>query len=367
MLAGDPRMRRAPLEPDRQAAEGPGSPVKTVLVTGGAGYIGSALVRGLLADGLRVRALDLLLKGDAGIRALYTNPDFELIRGDVRRAEPVVRALHGVDAVIHLAGVAGESACRRDPKAAVESNVAATSLLAEVCRGIGIARLGLASTLDVYGRRERTVDERSDAEPASLFAATKVDAERLVLAAGDGQLHPVVFRLGDVFGVDVHPEYEKGLNRMTSLAWRRGRIIHPRPSAPVYRTHVSDVCAVMRQALVCRAEVVAGEIFNVGCEQMRFTADEVALLLAEAAPQLGPAGSIMAKLPAPAVSFQKLRARFGIACRGSLRQGLAELLVHLRRGGPDAGSRRPAMHSRLPPAELAAARFYHGDEVGRLE
>ena len=260
MMAGETGMRCAPPEKERQAPMSAGRTSKRRWVTGGAGT-GAALVRGLLADGLRVRVLDSLLKGDAGIRALYTNPDFELIRGDVRSLEPVVRAVQGVDAVIHLAERPG-GLPRRDQKAAIEINVAATSLLTEVCRGTGVARLALASTLEVYGRRERRWMKHRRRSRKSLFAATKVDAERLVLAAGDGGLHPVVFRLGEVFGADVHADFERGLNRMAALAWRRGRIADRAGARPIYRTHVGDVCAVLRQALVCRAEIIAGTDFQ---------------------------------------------------------------------------------------------------------
>ena len=358
MIAGDPHMRCAPPEPAREATDDARRKIRCVLVTGGAGYIGSSLVRGLLGDGLRVRALDSLSRGDAGIRALYTNPDFELIRGDIRRVEPVVRAVRGVDAVIHLAGVAGQRACRQDPTAAIEINVAATSLLTEVCRGMGVARLALASTLDVYGTREREVDETSEPAPAGLFAATHVDAERLALAAGDAALHVVVFRLAEVFGVDGHADFDKGLNRMVGAAWRTGRIGARPGGRPIYRTHISDVCAVMRQALVSRAEVVAGEIFNVGCEQMRFTASEIGELLAESAPHLRRMDvEARAEAAGATVSFQKLRSRFGVTCRVSASQGLAELLLHLRRGGPSVGPRRPTPTTAYPPAELAAPRF----------
>jgi hypothetical protein len=118
------------------------------------------------------------------------------------------------------------------------------------------------------------------------------------------------------------------------------------------------VCVVLRQALVSRAEVIAGEIFNVGCEQMRFTRSDITALLAEAAPDLQRSvGKTMPDRPAPTVSFQKLKSRLGVACRGSMRQGLAELLLHLRRGGALASRRSVAPTAQWPVAELAAARF----------
>lgn len=336
-------------------------------MTGGAGYIGSNLVRGLLEDGVRVRVLDSLRKGDRGIRALYTNSDFQLFLGDLRRPEDVVRATRGVDAVIHLGAVSSAADCRRERAFVVETNLAATSLLTDVCRGLGVPRLVFGSSLDVYGRRRREVDETAPPRPQTLFAATKLDAERTILAAADEHFFPVAFRLGEVFGAEAQADFSSGLNRLVARAWRSG-ITPKRPaSRPIYRTHVSDVCAVLRQALVSHPAVIGGEAFNVGCEQMRFTDAQVIALLAEAAPELEhaevPGENVSAQ--GPAVSFRKLRSRMGVSCRGALRQGLAELLLHLRRGEALAAPKRPAGSERLPAAELAAARFLRAGEAGR--
>jgi nucleoside-diphosphate-sugar epimerase len=317
--------------------------VRSVLVTGGAGYIGSTLVRGLLSDGLRVRVLDSLLRGDAGIRALYTNPDFELLRGDVRRPEAVVRAVSGVDAVIHLAAAEGERVCRANSAAAIETNVEATALLAEVCRGLGVARLALASTLEVYGRSNRHVDETAEPEPAGLYAATKLDAERLALSAAADGPATVAFRMGEVFGV-------------VGAADDQDDAESPRAGAR-YRTHVADVCAVIRQALVCRAEVVAGQIFNVGETRMCHSDAEIAALLADLALDEGRGAEAPSEDPGPVISFEKLRTRFGAACLIPLRQGLSEMLAHRRRQGATLDVRRAPESLPAGLRAGAAARF----------
>ena len=115
----------------------PEAPVEKVLVIGGAGYIGSVLVRQLLDAGYEVRVLDLLLFGDGPIQELIDHPDFELMRGDFRHVDAVIHAVKGMDAVIHLGAIVGDPACALDEETTLQTNYAATALVTDVCRGYG--------------------------------------------------------------------------------------------------------------------------------------------------------------------------------------------------------------------------------------
>src|SRR5262249_30388530 len=101
----------------------------SVLVVGGAGYIGSLLVEQLLEKGYHVRVLDSLLYGDEPLRPVRRHPDFELIVGDCRNIQDVVRAVRGVESIIHLAAIVGDPACDQDRGPALETNYAATRML----------------------------------------------------------------------------------------------------------------------------------------------------------------------------------------------------------------------------------------------
>src|SRR3954466_6772884 len=103
-----------------------------ILVTGGAGYIGGCLVKGLVAFGHHVRVLDSLLYGDAGIRAAIGHPRLEMIVGDIRGQKTVRRSLEGVGTVVHLAALVGDPACALLPDLAVAVNQDATGLLLEL-------------------------------------------------------------------------------------------------------------------------------------------------------------------------------------------------------------------------------------------
>src|SRR5262249_54148874 len=132
--------------------------IRNVLVIGGGGYIGSILVRKLLDRGYHVTVLDAMLFGDESIRDLYNQPNFALIRGDIRDVGSVVSALQYADAVVHLAGLVGDPACAFDEKLTLEINLASTRMIAEAACAVGVQRFIFASTCSVYGASDGILD-----------------------------------------------------------------------------------------------------------------------------------------------------------------------------------------------------------------
>ena len=152
-----------------------------MLVVGGAGYIGSLLVERLLEKGYRVRVLDSLLYGDEALRPVRHHRDFELIVGDCRNIQDVVRAVRGMESIIHLAAIVGDPACDQDHASALETNYAATRMLIEIAKGHGVSRVLFASSCSVYGATDIEMDENAAVPPISLYGQTKVDSERALL------------------------------------------------------------------------------------------------------------------------------------------------------------------------------------------
>ncbi|RTL76653.1 MAG: SDR family oxidoreductase, partial [Bradyrhizobiaceae bacterium] len=148
-----------------------------VLVIGGAGYIGSALVEKLLNLGKHVTVLDALHYGDEPLARVAGHPGLTVIREDFRHIEALTRAMSGMGVVIHLGGLVGDPACAVDPELTIDINVTATKLVGEIAKACGAKRFIFASSCSVYGACDETVDETSHFNPQSLYARSKVASE----------------------------------------------------------------------------------------------------------------------------------------------------------------------------------------------
>ncbi len=251
------------------------SQIKKVLVIGGAGYIGSVLVRRLIEAGYKVRVMDILLYGDASIKELYQNENFEFMRGDCRNMQDVISALNGMDAVVHLGEIVGDSACSLNPDFTIEVNYIATKTLAEACSYGGINRFIFASSCSVYGVNDDELNEGSELNPVSLYAKCKVESERAILSIKDDYFSPVVLRFATVYGLSYRPRFDLVINLFTAKAIKEKKIEifggdQWRPFVSV--EDVADACLLSLRA---EDKVVKREIFNVGFNEQNYQLREI--------------------------------------------------------------------------------------------
>ena len=235
-----------------------------VLVVGGAGYIGSLLVDRLLEKGYRVRVLDSLLYGDEPLRPVRNHPEFELVVGDCRNIQDVVRAVRGVESIISLAAIVGDPACDQDRGPALETNYAATRMLIEIAKGHGVSRFLFASSCSVYGATDVEMDENAAVQPISLYGQTKVDSERALLDARNDTFHPTVLRFATVFGLGYRPRFDLVVNLLTAKARQEGVITIYNGEQWRPFIHVRDLVEATVRVLESPVRLVSGEVFNVG-------------------------------------------------------------------------------------------------------
>jgi nucleoside-diphosphate-sugar epimerase len=286
----------------------------------------------LLADGYLVRVLDTLDFGIEPLQELYGHPRFELLRGDCRQVEPVVRAVSGAAAVVHLGGIVGDPACAVNEKETLETNLGATRLLADACRALNVPRLVFASSCSVYGITDEIVDEGSPLRPVSLYAATKADSERLLLDRRDEHFHPIILRLGTAFGWSYRPRFDLIVNLLLARAvFEKKIVIHNGQQWRPF-VHVQDIARAFRTALRAPLPVASGEIFNVGDDALNFTLAQVAELITELIPGLAVECVENADLRNYRVCFDRIRRRLGFRCRVDLRTGLRGLQEALHGG-----------------------------------
>ena len=259
--------------------------IEEVLVVGGAGYIGSVLTRQLLAAGYRVRILDLHLFGDASIAELQGHSRLEVMHGDFRNVEDVVRALRGMDAVIHLAAIVGDPACAVDEETTIGVNYAAAKLIAELARANGISRFIFASTCSVYGASDELIDEKSPLNPVSLYATTKIDTEKAMMETADDVFQPTILRLATAYGWSHRPRFDLVANLLSARAVTHEEftIFNGEQWRPFVNTR--DIARAFVMVLESPLDRVGGEIFNVGDNDQNFTLKELGETVVRIAPR----------------------------------------------------------------------------------
>jgi len=237
-----------------------------ILVTGGAGYVGSTLCRELLAAGYRVRVLDRLMYGGKSLLNLFNHPRFELVWGDIRDRKTVQASLNGVCSVIHLAAIVGDIPCQQDPGLSVETNYRATVLLSEISQKIGVERFLFASTCSNYGITDTSTpaDEGRELNPVSLYAETKIDCERLLLQAAGPNFYPTVYRFATAYGLSGRTRFDLAVNSLTYEALKDRRIMVYAASTWRPYIHVMDMAKILIDGLGRPVDQVGGRVFNAG-------------------------------------------------------------------------------------------------------
>ena len=236
-------------------------PGRLVVVTGGAGYIGSVLCQRLLDRGYRVRILDRLYWGRGPIGAILE--EVELVEADVR--DMPATALDGVDAVIHLAGLSNDPTAEYDPEANWQMNAVATEALGRNCVDREVERLVFASSCSLYdGMPPGMHDERAPIEPRGAYATSKRYGEQALLGLVDDGLCPVMLRNGTVYGYSPRMRFDLVVNTFVKDALLKGELsLHGGGWMWRPLVDVRDVADAMIAAMEAPAELVRGEIFNV--------------------------------------------------------------------------------------------------------
>lgn len=261
--------------------------VKTVLLTGGAGYLGSVLCRQLLRKGYKVKVLDNLTYGQEGIKDLFKKKNFEFIEGDVRNISDITGAMEGADAVIHLAAIVGDPASGLDPKKTIEINYLSTKAVAEAAKFNQINRFLFVSTCSVYGASKNAKDQlKEDASlnPVSLYAETKIRSEEALLSLSDDNFMPTIFRFGTLYGASPRMRFDLVVNILTvrAVIAKKFSIFGGEQWRP--NLEVSDAGKACLLWLRSPIEKIAGEVFNVGVNEQNCKIIEIGKIVKKAVP-----------------------------------------------------------------------------------
>ncbi len=248
---------------------------RRVLVTGGAGYIGSIVVRRLLARGYSVCVVDNLRFGGATLAELIGHPRFSFHRMDVRNHAGMETVLSECDAVAHLAAIVGDPGCNAEPGLAHDVNLVASQALFELATKAGCKRFCFVSTCSNYGRMSDSdcmLDEDAPLAPISLYAETKVAVERYLLEhARSHSCVPTCLRFATAYGASPRVRFDLTVNEFTrELALGRELVVYGEHFWRPY-CHVDDLAEAVCMVLEAPKEKVAFEVFNVGDTEENYT------------------------------------------------------------------------------------------------
>jgi len=241
----------------------------TVLVTGGAGYVGSVLVPKLLADGHAVRVLDTYYFGSESLAANRNHPSFSEVRADLRDKVAVDRALLGCDAVIHLACISNDPSFELDPALGKSINYDAFRPLVQMSKKHGVKRFIYASSSSVYGiREEENVTEELELKPLTDYSKFKAMCEDVLREESEPGFTTLTLRPATVCGDSPRLRLDLTVNILTNLAYHKREITVFGGSQRRPNLHIQDMTDLYVQCLRWPAEMIDGKTYNAGWQNL---------------------------------------------------------------------------------------------------
>ncbi|MFP6751714.1 MAG: NAD(P)-dependent oxidoreductase [Pirellulaceae bacterium] len=248
-----------------------------VLVTGGAGYVGSVLIPQLLSSGHEVTVLDNLRYGGQTLLPHFCHEGFAFVKGDVGDAETVRSCVGEVDAVVHLAAIVGFPACLKYPEVAEMTNVQGTKNVSEAVSAN--QPLVFASTGSNYGKLEEICTEESPLNPVSFYAITKTQGEEIVMQTAGG----TVLRFATAFGASPRMRLDLLVNDFVHQAViNKQLIVYERGFRRTF-IHVRDMGRAIQFSLE-NYDRMKNNSYNVGHESLNYTKEDIAVAIRERVP-----------------------------------------------------------------------------------
>lgn len=310
---------------------------KKVLVTGGAGYIGSVLVRLLLEKGYHVRVLDNLSFGGEPILDLLNRSDFEFVKGDVRDEAVVADAMKGIDFVAHLASIVGDPACAVNPDLTRSVNIDGSVNLYTQAEAADVKKFVFASTCSNYGKMkdpDSFVNEASELAPVSLYAETKVFVEKYLLGQpATNTCKPTCLRFSTVYGLSLRPRFDLTVNEFAKeLALGRELVIFGEQFWRPY-CHVVDLARSVIAVFEAEAEKVSFDVFNVGDTEENYQKKMIVDVILKRLPDAKV--KYVSKNEDPRdyrVSFEKIKSKIGFEITKKVPEGVDQIIKSVRDG-----------------------------------
>jgi nucleoside-diphosphate-sugar epimerase len=313
-----------------------------VVITGGAGYIGSLLTSELLRANYRVTVLDSLLFGGESLVPFLYHPNFHFVKADVTEPRSLKDSLKDgwqkPDVVVHLAAIVGFPACQAvGRQVAWRYNVEATKMVFGQAVDLGAERFVFSSTYSNYGLSPEgnPVSEESPLNPQSLYAETKIASEEFLLRQKETSCAPLIFRFATLYGISPRTRFDLIVNQFVLEAFtRRQLIIYQRGYSRSF-VHIRDTVRGVIMGLEAERSKICGEVFNLGTDNGNYSKDDIVRLVLKRIPETVVEykdltfGGDMRDIT---VSFAKIKNVLGFDTTLDVDDGIRELLFALKTG-----------------------------------
>ena len=336
--------------------------LNSILITGGAGYVGSVLARKLVSLGYDVKVIDSLVFGNDGISSLISEKKIEFFNLDIRETEKISSIIQNIDCVIHLAAIVGEPLCKKIPDAAKQINEFATKNLVKICKNNNVKRFIFASTCSNYGSSQNVVNESSPVMPLSLYSECKVNSEKFVLDQNNDIFETCVLRFATAHGLSPRMRFD-----LLVQEFMRDAIVDKKISifgADFWRplVHVEDMADACISAIDASSELISGQIYNVGNDKENYTKIKLAEIIKEFITDVEIEIIKSKKDPRNyKVSFEKIENSLNFESKYTVRDSVIEILNDIQSGKIDPRDSEFSNMSRLTE-KIKALDYYNFDE-----
>ena len=318
---------------------------KNILVTGGAGYIGSVLVNLLLSKGYKVTVLDNLLHGFNPLININSD-NLIFVEGDIRDKATVENIINNQDVVVHLAAIVGEPACNKNQELTHSTNKIGSEILLQATLENKIEKFVFVSTCSNYGimsDNAEYVDESSLLKPISIYSETKVEFENLLLNSKIENFYPVVLRFATVYGTSPRMRFDLTVNEFTKELYlgRELEIFGEQFWRPY--CHTKDIARACQIAVESDSSV-AYQAFNVGATNENYQKKEIVNKIIKQMPEKENLIKFVEKNTDPRnykVSFEKIKKILNFVPDYNVDYGIEEIIKTLDLfDNPDAPEHR---------------------------
>ncbi len=302
----------------------------TVLLIGGAGYLGSVLTPILLDQGYNVKVYDNFLFGSVGLDSIK-HPNLKIIKGDICNVKAISKACEGVDSVVLMAAIVGRRLNDVQRSTMRDINLLASSVVVDAAIEHGVERFIFTSSDNVYGTASGVIYETAVPEPKTLYSRLKLRMEERIINAKNRDFHPSILRIGSCFGFSPRMRFDLPANQLLREAAIKKEIHLPSGEEKRAFIHVKDAARAIYLCLSGHLNLVSGEIFNIcgegQCVSMQEVTNKISSLLSDTSVTTG---GKTAEVNDYKLSSSKIVKLLDFETEHDIESGLAEVLEAIR-------------------------------------